>query len=248
MTDQHSRLAVVYSFFSGTGFSYDRVVNIWTCGCDRYWKRCIIGRIPADSQDILDQACGTGILTLRIAHAFPDSWVTGVELRDEYLAFARAKVEQTGLDKVRLLLGRAEEVVPEEEAFDCITSSYLAKYADLEMLLVNAGRMLRPGGLLVLHDFTYPPGPLFRRLWRAWFRLMQTVGDRLFPEWRTVFHELPDFLRQTRWLPETLALLRQQGFVDINSSSLTFGTSALVSARKPVRPTDSAGVAAATRR
>ena len=246
MTDQHSRLDVVYRFFSGTGFSYDRVVNLWTCGFDRYWKRCIIGRIHADSQNILDQACGTGILTLRIARAFPDSRVIGVELRDEYLAFARAKVGRTGQGNVRLLLGRAEEVVPEEEAFDCITSSYLAKYADLETLLANAGRMLRPGGLLLLHDFTYPTSPWFRCLWRTWFRLMQAVGDRLFPEWRTVFHELPDFLRQTRWLPQTLALLRRQGFVDISSTSLTCGTSALVSARKSGRSTGSGRESAAT--
>jgi demethylmenaquinone methyltransferase/2-methoxy-6-polyprenyl-1,4-benzoquinol methylase len=106
--------------------------------------------------------------------------------------------------------------------------------------------MLRPGGLLLLHDFTYPSSPLFRCFWRIWFRLMQTVGDRLFPEWRTVFHELPDFLRQTCWLPETLALLREQGFVEITSTPLTCGTSVLVSAKKPGRPVDSGSESAAT--
>lgn len=233
MTTRRSRLDVVYRFFTGTGFSYDRVVNLWTCGFDRYWKKRIIDLIPANSKRILDQACGTGILTLKIARAFPGCRVTGVELRDEYLDLARAKLKRQGLDDVRFLLGRAEDVLL-EESLDCITSSYLAKYADLEPLLINAGRMLRPGGLVILHDFTCPEKPLFLALWKTWFRLMQAVGDRLFPEWRTVFHELPVFLQETRWLAETLALLKERGFTDIACTSLTFGTSAIVTARKPL--------------
>jgi demethylmenaquinone methyltransferase/2-methoxy-6-polyprenyl-1,4-benzoquinol methylase len=233
MRNQGSKLAVVYRFFSGTGFSYDRVVNLWTCGFDRYWKKRILALIPADSEKVLDQACGTGILTLKIARALPGCQVTGVELRDEYLDLARAKARREGVDNVRFLLGRAEDVLLEEN-FDCITSSYLAKYADLQPLLVNAGRMLRPGGRVILHDFTYPSSPLFLPLWRAWFGLMRTVGDRLFPEWRTVFHELPDFLQKTRWRAETLSLLEEQGFTDITGRSLTFGTSAIITAEKPL--------------
>ncbi len=233
MTTRRSRLDVVYRFFTGTGFSYDRVVNIWTCGFDRYWKERIIDLIPANSKRILDQACGTGILTLKIARAFPGCRVTGVELRDEYLDLARTKVRRQGLGNVRFLLDRAEDVLL-EESLDCITSSYLAKYADLAPLLVNAGRMLRPGGLIILHDFTYPENPLYLALWKSWFRLMQTVGGRLFPEWRTVFHELPVFLQETNWLSETLALLEKLGFSDIACTSLTFGTAAIVTARKPL--------------
>jgi demethylmenaquinone methyltransferase/2-methoxy-6-polyprenyl-1,4-benzoquinol methylase len=231
MPPRPSGLDVVNRFFTGTGFSYDRVVNLWTGGFDRYWKNRILALIPPDPRKIIDQACGTGILTLKIARAFPGCEVTGVELREEYLDFARDKARREGLDNVRFLLGRAEEVVPEGH-YDCITSSYLAKYADLAPLLTNAGRMLRPGGLLLMHDFTYPANPLFLPLWQTWFRLMQTVGGRFFPEWRTVFHELPAFLRETCWLDDTLALLREQGFADIRCASLTFGTSAIVTAGK----------------
>ncbi|WP_225071315.1 class I SAM-dependent methyltransferase [Desulfuromonas sp. CSMB_57] len=232
MRNQGSKLDVVHRFFSDTGFSYDRVVNLWTCGFDCYWKRRIMGLIPVGAGAVLDQACGTGILTLKIARALPGCRVTGVELRDEYLALAQAKSRQTGASNVRWLLGRAEEVDPGEH-FDCITSSYLAKYADLRPLLVNAAGLLRPGGRIILHDFTYPTHPLFLALWKAWFRLMQTVGGRLFPEWRTVFHELPGFLQETRWLPETLSLLEELGFTAITCTSLTFGTSAIVTAQKP---------------
>ena len=226
-----TKLDVVYRFFSGTGFSYDQVVTVCTGGFDRYWKRRIMAAIPPRPARILDQACGTGILTLQIARAFPECEVTGVELRDEYLDIAREKARAAGMDNVRFILGRAEDVMP-EEGFDCITSSYLAKYAELGPLLANAGTMLRPGGLLIMHDFTYPANAVYRSLWHAYFNLMRLVGNRVYPEWRTVFSELPQFLEQSRWLPETLALLKEQPFCDVTCESLTFGTAALVTARK----------------
>jgi demethylmenaquinone methyltransferase / 2-methoxy-6-polyprenyl-1,4-benzoquinol methylase len=231
MSTNFSKLEVVQRFFAGTGFSYDQVVTVCTCGFDKYWKRRILARIPAHPARILDQACGTGILTLQIARAFPGCQVTGVELRDEYLDIARRKARAAGIGNVEFILGRAEEVVPAGD-FDCITSSYLAKYAELDPLLANARKLLRPGGLIIIHDFTYPAQPLYLFLWRGYFRLMRTIGDRIYPEWRTVFHELPEFLRQSRWLPETLAALREHAFSDVRTQSLTFGTSAIVTARK----------------
>lgn len=231
-----SKLDVVYRFFSGTGSSYDRVATVCTCGFDIYWKKRIIARIPAHPARILDQACGTGILTLQIARAFPGCQVTGVELRDEYLDIAREKARSSGTENVGFILGRAEDVVP-EGAFDCITSSYLAKYAELGPLLANAGKMLRPGGLIIMHDFTAPANPVFLALWRAYFCLLRTVGSRIYPEWRTVFHELPVFLRQSTWLSEALALLREHAFRDVTCESLTFGTAAIVTARKPLHRT-----------
>ncbi len=229
-----SKLDVVERFFSGTGCSYDRVAVVCTCGFDRAWKKRIIAAIPAQSLRILDQACGTGILTLAIARAFPGCRVTGVELRDEYLDIARGKARSAGIANVDFLLGRAEDVTVDE--CDCITSSYLAKYAELGPLIANAARMLRPGGVIIMHDFTCPERPLFRTVWHLYFRLLQTVGGRIWPEWRTVFHELPQFIRESTWLSDTLAALRDNGFRDITSESLTFGAATIVTARKPLHP------------
>jgi demethylmenaquinone methyltransferase/2-methoxy-6-polyprenyl-1,4-benzoquinol methylase len=229
-----SKLEVVHRFFAGTGFSYDQVVTVCTCGFDKYWKRRILAKIPAHPGLILDQACGTGILTLAIARKFPDCQVTGVELRDEYLDIAREKARSSGISNVRFVLGRAEDVIVEGD-YDCITSSYLAKYAELQPLIANADRMLRPGGVIIMHDFTYPANPVFRTLWLVYFHLMKLIGSRIYPEWRTVFNELPAFLRQSTWLSETLAMLKEHAFCGVTSDSLTFGSSAIVTARKPHR-------------
>ncbi len=232
MTANRSKLEIVYRFFTGTGPSYDRVVVVCTCGLDRYWKKEMLAKIPADSTRILDQGCGTGILTLEIARAFPGCQVTGVELREEYLELAREKARSEGIRNIDFILGRAEDVVPEDE-YDCIISSYLAKYADLDILIANGGKMLRPGGLVIMHDFTCPSNPVALSIWHAWFRLLKIAGGRAWPEWRIVFYELPEFLRKSPWLSETLDALGKHGFTDINVEQLTFGASVMVSARKP---------------
>jgi demethylmenaquinone methyltransferase/2-methoxy-6-polyprenyl-1,4-benzoquinol methylase len=230
-----SRLEAVYRFFPGTGFSYDRVATICTLGFDTYWKEKLIRLIPRHPVRIIDQACGTGILTIRIARAFPDCEVIGVELRAEYLDIARDKVQALGLGNVHFILGRAEDVVLDGD-FDCIISSYLAKYAELGILIRNAKKMLRPGGVLVMHDFTYPVNPLFLSLWLAYFVLLRLIGARIYPEWRTVFYELPPFLRSTGWLSDSTAFLEENSFSQVTKESLTFGTSAIVTATKPEGP------------
>jgi demethylmenaquinone methyltransferase/2-methoxy-6-polyprenyl-1,4-benzoquinol methylase len=217
-------------FFRGTGTTYDRMVNLGTFGFDLWWKRKIVAKIPAAPRRVLDQACGTGILTFKIAQKFPACGIVGVELREEYLAIAREKAVKRHLTNVTFIIGRAEDVSLNAD-FDCITSSYLAKYAEIEKWVTNAKQMLRNGGLFIAHDFIYPPGPRFARLWEHYFRLLQTAGSRGYPQWRTIFYELPQLLRRTAWVTELIDSLQKSNFTDITVEFLTFGTSVLLTAR-----------------
>jgi len=223
--------ALAQRFFSGTGTTYDVMVHLGTIGVDRWWKKKIVDRIPAAPRRVIDQACGTGILTFKLARRFPRCRIVGVELREEYVLIAREKAAARHLSNVEFIIGRAEDVSL-SAGFDCITSSYLAKYAEIGKLVQNAKRMLRSGGLLMVHDFTYPPGRRFARLWEFYFRILQTAGSRKYPEWRTVFYELPQLLRTAGWVGELTEALQKNDFANITCDSLTFGTSALVTARR----------------
>jgi demethylmenaquinone methyltransferase/2-methoxy-6-polyprenyl-1,4-benzoquinol methylase len=225
------RVELVHRFFSGTGPTYDRVVNLCTFGADIWWKKVILQKIPKRATRIMDQGCGTGILTFQIARKFPRSRIVGVELRDEYLDIAKEKGQTLKLSNVEFITGRAEEVLLEEE-FDCIVSSYLAKYADLKALIPNNNRMLRDGGLLVMHDFTYPPNRTVAGVWESYFRLLQMLGNWKFPQWREIYYQLPGFMRETHWKTNLPAILLENGFIDIRTRSLTFGTSTIVTACK----------------
>ncbi len=225
------KLELVHRFFSGTGGSYDSMVNYATFGIDSLWKRRMVNLIPYGSKRILDLACGTGISTRTIAKRFPDAHVVGVELRDEYLGIARKKAQEIGNPNMEFILSRAEDY-RSGESFDCVSSSYLAKYADLKILIPSLKDLLKPDGLLIMHDFTFPPKTYLVWIFRLYFKILQRVGSPIFPAWREIFYGLPRLIEETRWVPELRAELENHGFRDLHLEYLTMYGSAIMTARK----------------
>lgn len=225
------KLELVHRFFSGTGGSYDSMVKYATFGIDSLWKRRMVHLIPCGSKRILDLACGTGISTRTIAKRFPDAHVVGVELRDEYLGIARQKAQEIGNHNMEFVLSRAEDY-RSGESFDCVSSSYLAKYADLKILIPSLKDLLKPDGLLIMHDFTFPPKAYLVWIFRLYFKILQRVGSPIFPAWREIFYGLPRLIEETQWVPELRAELEKHGFRDLHLEYLTMYGSAIMTARK----------------
>lgn len=86
-----SRTALAERFFSGNGATYEHIANLSTLGLDLWWKRKILNKIPQNPTQIVDQACGTGLLTFKIAQRFPLCRIVGVDLQDEYLGIAKKR-------------------------------------------------------------------------------------------------------------------------------------------------------------
>ncbi len=224
-------MEIARRFFAGNETSYDRLVAVGTVGADRWWKEKILDSLSGRPRRIIDQACGTGILTFKLARKFPRSRIIGVDLHAGYIEVARQKAAVSKQTLVDFIAGRAEEIFINGPV-DGITSSYLAKYADLTMLVSNAESMLASGGILAMHDFIYPPRRLFAAVWEIYFRLLRSFGGRHYPAWKTVFDELPVLLRATRWPQELLETLRRHAFKEISFKTMTFGSAALITCRK----------------
>jgi demethylmenaquinone methyltransferase/2-methoxy-6-polyprenyl-1,4-benzoquinol methylase len=226
-----ARRELVERFFAGTGTSYDAMVHWATLGFDGRWKTRMLAHIPSGNGPVLDLACGTGISTLSIARRFPGRLVVGVELRDEYLRIARDKAAREPTANVDFVLCRAEDF-ESPLVFDCVSSSYLAKYADLQRLVPRILDMLRPGGVLMMHDFTLPPTQALVALFRLYFVVMRNTVARAYPQWSEIYRELPTLIEQTRWLPELQAQLARNGFRNVAVENLTLYGSAIVTAEK----------------
>lgn len=216
--------------FSGTGRTYDFMVTAATFGLDRLWKRRILAQLPANPKRVLDLACGTGIITLAIAQKYPGCHVVGVDVTKEYLDIAREKAQKLGVTNVEFLEGRAEGV-RSDEPFDAVTASYLPKYADIPKLVRTIKGVVTPQAPVIMHDFTYPENPLVAFLWEGYFKLLQILGSRIFPQWATIFHELPAIVRETRWVDQLTASLDKQGFDYIVVKPLFLDTSTMVVTR-----------------
>jgi demethylmenaquinone methyltransferase/2-methoxy-6-polyprenyl-1,4-benzoquinol methylase len=235
----------VANFFPGTGRSYDRVVAWTTLGLDALWKRRLLELVPP-SQTILDLACGTGIVTFALLHRFPAARVVGVDITEDYLAVARAKHRARGGDVVWLLGDAVATSVTEWGPFDAIVSSYLPKYVDPDRLLDNVLPALRPGGVILLHDFTRPAAFVPRLVWRAWYAILECVAPRWHAEWRNVFDgSLRRLVSETEWVAMFLAALQRRGYEEVGLCRLTFRSAAIVTARKPEVPQAERGGTAA---
>jgi len=226
----------VAHFFPGTGQSYDRVVAWTTVGCDARWKRRLLDLVPP-SRAVLDLACGTGIVTFAILDRFPAARVVGVDVTEDYLTVARAKHRARGGDVVWLQGDAVATPVADWGPFDAIVSSYLPKYVDPERLFDNVLPALRPGGVIVLHDFLRPRAPLAQLVWRAWYALLERVAPRRHPEWGNVFDgSLRRLVSETKWVTTFVSALRRRGYDEVRVHRLTFGSAAIVAARKPLAP------------
>jgi demethylmenaquinone methyltransferase/2-methoxy-6-polyprenyl-1,4-benzoquinol methylase len=217
------------------------MVHAATFGFDRLWKRRMVRIVRERAgrpRAILDLACGTGLSTFAFARAFPETRIVGVELREEYLDRAWAKRRAARYPNVEFVLSRAE-AFQTTKPFDVVSGSYLAKYADLPLLverLVGAQHavpLLVPGGLFMMHDFTLPPNRITLAVWRGYFRMLQTVGAKIVPAWRAIYDGLPVLIEQTRWTSELTTLLRARGFRDVTLERLTLGGSAIITTRCP---------------
>lgn len=210
-------------FTSENAASYDSVALYATFGQDRAWKQRIIEAVH-NSTTVLELASGTGILSEMLVES--GRTVVGLDLTFDYLRALKNRID------VRVAQGTAEALPYKEAKFDVIVSSYLAKYVDMEFVAAECMRVLRPGGIVVFHDFTYPKGAAMRRLWKSYFSILRFCGI-FMPSWRPVFSRLDRYIEESRWELKTEKALRDHGFKNVNIEYLTVGTAAIITAEKP---------------
>lgn len=175
---------------------------------------------------MLDLASGTGILSEMIK-----SNTSGLDVLSLDLSFDYAKISNNRR-KIRNVVNANAEMLPfRSRSCDCIVSSYLAKYVDINKVVTEISRVITPNGVVVFHDFSYPKNKVVRFLWKLHFKLLRIAGS-IVTSWQHVFLELDQMIENSKWSEELLASLRCHGFVEISSTYFTFGTSKMIVAKK----------------
>ncbi len=215
-------------FFGNNANSYEKVVRLTTFGRDAYWKGEIIKRI-SKCNSVLDLACGTGILTFKIAEKFPDATITGIDLSEEYLKLAKNKTASS--DKISFLQYDAEDLNL-DCTFGCITSSYIPKYCNPQILVERCVHYLDSGGKIILHDFTYPKNKVVRLLWKFYFVILGMMGF-FVPSWKNTFRLLPKLIRSSNWVEQYKNIMERKG-LSVEVKYLTMGCSAILACTKKV--------------
>ena len=202
---------------------------------DKLWRRHVV-RIVRRMQPrrILDVATGTGDLALAMARRMRGVQVLGVDLSENMLAEARRKATACGLDeRVVLSLGDAERLEVADASVDVVTVAFgVRNFGDLGAGLREIVRVLKPGGKVVILEFSTPRNPLFRRVYGLYsHRLLPAIGGMISKD-RKAYEYLPASVDEFPAPECFMAMMREAGFKDCRARSQSLGIAQIYTGEK----------------
>ena len=216
--------------FRGIAANYDRTNALLSFWRDRAWKRDLISSLPPLNRPrCLDIACGTGDLCELLAAKYPDAEIVGLDLSEAMLNIARARVLGP---RVTFREGDMCQMDFPDGSFDVVTGGYALRNApDLNQVLAEIRRVLKPGGVAAFMDFSKPAAKVFQCLEFCVLAVWAGICGLLLGKPK----EYSYIVASLRRFPDRLALhklLEENGFVDVKSRLFFFGVIERVIVRK----------------
>ncbi|OAJ35695.1 bifunctional demethylmenaquinone methyltransferase/2-methoxy-6-polyprenyl-1,4-benzoquinol methylase UbiE [Piscirickettsia salmonis] len=179
--DVDEKVSRVREVFRSVAPKYDLMNDLMSVGVHRLWKRytLMVSRVKAGDR-VLDLAGGTGDLTRAFAKRIGASGhVVLADINEAMLAVGRAKLEGVGVFNVDYVQANAEALPFETHYFDCITIAFgLRNVTDKDAALRSMYRILKPGGRLLVLEFSKPAYPLLSKLYDQYsFRVLPRLGQ-----------------------------------------------------------------------
>jgi demethylmenaquinone methyltransferase/2-methoxy-6-polyprenyl-1,4-benzoquinol methylase len=211
--------------FAPLGPTYDRYARLFSFGQDPRWRRFLVSRIAAGSEDtVLDVATGTAAVAIELVRR-TGCRVVGLDQSREMLEAGHRRVDAAGLgERIELVEGSAERLPFENESFDALTFTYLLRYvAEPLATMRELTRVVRPGGTIAMLEFAVPRG-LARPAWELYVRLgLPVLGTLVSPGWRRVGSFLGPSIREFHRRHDLHELWRSAGIEDVRARRLSLG-------------------------
>lgn len=224
----------VRSLFDSIARRYDMLNHLLSGGIDMYWRKKAIDALRGVPPGrILDVATGTADLAIAAAALAPRE-VVGVDIAEEMLSVGRRKIAARGLSPlVSLRMGEAESLPFAGSSFDAAIVAFgVRNFENLEAALGEMLRVLRPGGKLVVLEFSRPRRFPFRQIYLAYFLRVIPVLGRVISGNGEAYSYLPSSVMAFPEGEEFLSILRGAGFRAARAERLTFGIATIYTAEK----------------
>jgi len=219
----------VRSLFDSIAYRYDLLNHLLSGGIDLYWRRRAMEQLlTLQPKRILDVATGTADFAIAALRLHP-THVVGVDIAEEMLAVGRAKLQKRGLGAtVALQTGEAEQLQFDAESFDAAIVAFGARnFENLEKGLSEMRRVLRPGGKIVVLEFSRPRHFPFRQLYLFYFLNILPFVGRLVSKSKDAYTYLPDTVMKFPDGKDFLGILQRVGFTETTEERLTFGIASI---------------------
>ena len=225
----------VRSMFARIAGRYDLLNRTLSLGIDQRWRRRLLLRAgEVRNTRTVDVCCGTGDVALCFAAA--GARVVGVDFTPQMLAHAERK-RRTLARAVLFAHADALKLPLAAGVADVCTIAFgIRNVADRGAALCELGRVARPGGRVLVLEFSLPPGRVFGWIYRTYFTRVLPLVGRLVSKHDDAYSYLP---RSVLAWPGPLEFQREMeraGFVECGHELLTFGVAAIHWGRRPAEP------------
>lgn len=221
------QVATMFNNISGT---YDFLNHFLSAGIDIIWRKKAIRELSVLKPKVmLDVATGTGDFAFEAIKILKPEKIIGVDISTGMLNIARKKIEERKLAQIfSVQTGDSEGLHFEDNHFDAITVAFgVRNYENLEKGLSDMLRVLKPGGKIVILEFSKPTAFPVKQSYNFYFKHLLPIFGKLFSKDARAYTYLnesvvafPDGKSFTR-------LMDKVGYKNTRHRSLTFGISAI---------------------
>ena len=227
----------VAEVFHSVAGNYDLMNDLMSGGVHRLWKRVTIemsGVRPG--HHVLDIAGGTGDLAAKFSRIVgPEGTGVLADMKDSMLKVGRDRLVDRGItDNVRFSQADAQYLPFPDNTFDVITIAFgLRNVTDKDMALRSMLRVLKPGGKLLVLEFSKPPNQLLSKIYDGYsFNILPKLG-KLFANDADSYQYLAESIRMHPDQETLMGMMENAGFANTDYHNMTGGIVALHRGVKP---------------
>jgi demethylmenaquinone methyltransferase/2-methoxy-6-polyprenyl-1,4-benzoquinol methylase len=218
----------VRGMFDGIAGRYDLANHLLSVNIDRHWRSRTVRRVmpilKRPEARVLDICCGTADLALALAHQHS---VFGSDFSHPMLRIARRKVTEAGAP-VAVFESDALRLPLRDGSLDLLTVAFgFRNLANYRSGLIEMRRVLRPGGVAAILEFSQPSNRAFAAFYNFYSRrILPRIGEAITGA-RYAYEYLPESVRKFPSAEELAGQMREAGFGRVEFERMTFGTVAL---------------------
>jgi len=225
----------VKSMFETIAGGYDFQNSCLSLGVDIYWRKVLAGmlQLPLDGL-VLDVAVGTSEVAMAICRRHTEARVLGIDFSPAMLAVAQKKISRRGLtSRINLATGDGRRLPVASATVGAVTISFgIRNIEEKALVLAEFYRVLKPGGQLLIMDFSYPEGPLLGPLYRFYLNHILPPLGNFISGTDYAYSYLAESVANFPGDREFLGLIAAAGFHDCGVKKLTFGIAKIFAGRK----------------
>lgn len=230
-TNKKEQIAAMFNSISG---KYDFLNHLLSFGIDILWRKKAVQILRKNQPKlILDIATGTADFAIEALSLKPKK-IIGIDISEGMLSVGREKLIKRNLtDKIELLVGDSETLPFKDNLFDAIIVSFgVRNFENLEKGLSDMLRVLKPGGKIVILEFSKPKSFPFKQIYQFYFRWILPKIGKLISKDRAAYTYLPDSVEAFPDGDNFLQILNKIGFQKSQCTPLTLGISSIYSGSK----------------